>query len=147
MLGFNRVSNKDLFYSKTLVDIYLKNKCKYLQIYLSLCTSIIFILCDTNQEKIIKISKYSLFKKHERLFFLLYVWECFACLYIGILHAFLVPEKTKEGSDPQELDFMDGCELPCGCREPNPSCLQKQQVLLSWGDIFPFPEITFIHQS
>lgn len=30
MLGFNIVSNKDLFQSKTLMDIYSQNKCKYL---------------------------------------------------------------------------------------------------------------------
>lgn len=64
MLGFNIVSNKDLFQSKTLVDIYLQNKCKYMQIYLSLYTSIILYYVIQTKKTIIKISKYSSFKKH-----------------------------------------------------------------------------------
>lgn len=30
-----------------------------------------------------------------------------------------------------ELEFMDGCETPCGCWEPNLGPPQDQQVLLA----------------
>ena len=33
--------------------------------------------------------------------------------------------------DPLKLELMDGCELPCGCWEPNLGPLQEQQVLIT----------------
>ena len=30
-----------------------------------------------------------------------------------------------------ELFFTDGCELPCGCWEPNPCSLEEQQGLFT----------------
>ena len=42
----------------------------------------------------------------------------------------------KRVCDPIEL-VTNGCELPCGCWEKNPSPLEKESVLLSTE---PFPQ-------
>jgi len=58
----------------------------------------------------------------KRLIYVLYVYECFVCLYICTL---------EEGIRSHGATVIDGCELPCGCWELNPGPLQEQAVLLT----------------
>lgn len=68
-----------------------------------------------------------LFFSFKKLF--LYTWV-FVCLTECVLHAFPCPQSPDECSSSSKL-FADSCDPLCGCWEPNPEPLQKQQVLLS----------------
>lgn len=40
--------------------------------------------------------------------------------------------RLQEGTGCPETGVLEGCELPCGCWEPNLSPLQEQQTLSLW---------------
>jgi hypothetical protein len=64
--------------------------------------------------------------------FLSYMYECLlACAYIHCVCVCPVSVKARRGCPFPETRVMDGCELPCGCRELNLSPLQDHQVLLT----------------
>ena len=45
--------------------------------------------------------------------FLFYKFECFACINVSELHAFLVPADAREEMDLLEMELSSGCKLPC----------------------------------
>ena len=64
--------------------------------------------------------------------FSFHVYRCFASMDVCVPCACLVPLETRRGHQVgyPGTGVMDGCELPCGCWEPNPALLQKHLVLL-----------------
>ena len=60
--------------------------------------------------------------------FLLYVYVCFACVYVCV---YVMP---KEGIRSSGTGVTDGCELPCGSRE-----LKEQPVLFNTEPFPPCP--------
>lgn len=48
-----------------------------------------------------------------------------ACVYVHPEHGWC------PGSSPPGTEVADGCEIPCGCWDPNLDFLLKQQVLLT----------------
>lgn len=53
---------------------------------------------------------------------------CFlpACTSVYHVHAWC-PQRSAEGAASPGTAAIDGCELPCGCREKNPGPLQERQ--------------------
>jgi hypothetical protein len=66
------------------------------------------------------------------IYFLLYVYECFVCMYVYPMCCVpLGPMEVKSGHQvPSNLN-PDSCELPCGSWELNPGSLQEQHMLLT----------------
>ena len=64
-------------------------------------------------------------------FILFYVYECFACRYVCVPRACLVPAEVKKRvSDSLKLNY-DGDKPPCGCWKLNLDPLQEQQVFFT----------------
>lgn len=55
--------------------------------------------------------------------FLFSLYGYFACMYIGVSLAFLVPTKTRKGIRSLETGVANDYEPSCGCQESNPGPL------------------------
>lgn len=55
----------------------------------------------------------TVFLKKIHLFY--FVYECVACMFVCMAHAYLVPLKPEEGIRSPETGLLSGCELLCGC--------------------------------
>ena len=64
-------------------------------------------------------------------FFTFYVYVCFAWMFAYIPYACLAPMEVGRGHQNSGTRAMDGCEPPCGYREPNPGPLQEKEVCLA----------------
>lgn len=65
------------------------------------------------------------------LLVLYFVHECFACLYVCVPRACLVPWRPEEVLPSLQTGITVGSELPCRCWEPNSGLLEEQHVLLT----------------
>lgn len=61
---------------------------------------------------------------------MLYVYECFACMYVYVAHACCL-QRLEEGVRSPGTGVKDGCEPPSFSWDPKPGPLQDQQVLLT----------------
>lgn len=57
---------------------------------------------------------------------------------MNILHIYICPQRSEEGTRASGTEAANGCEPPCGCQELNLGLL-KEQMLLITG---PFPSLT-----
>lgn len=58
------------------------------------------------------------------------VYECFVCMYVCALCAYMVPMEAGGGHQIPGTRVMEDCEWSCGCWEPNPD-LEEETVLLT----------------
>ena len=79
------------------------------------------------------------------LFRIRFIYYCFIhtsvllpeCMHVYFMHVYFIYALEDQKMTP-EIGFpvtgvTDGCELPCGCWEPNPSPLQEQEGILTTG--------------
>ena len=66
------------------------------------------------------------------MFILFYMYGCFACMYVCTVWV----QRSEEEVGSSGTGVTDGCELPCGCWEPNSGPLEEQAVPLS-AEAFP----------
>lgn len=72
--------------------------------------------------------QFNFFKSY---YFLIYVYEYFACMYTCIPCVCLVPTRPEEGVRSLRMEVIDGYEFLRGCWKASPGPAEEQGVLLT----------------